>query len=143
MNWGILENVVNTGSITADSSVGGIAGTNGGGDLHGNSHIGVINNAKNEAAITANGERTGGIVGTNGSNAIITNSVNTGEITGGSVSNVGGISGWNEGSIQNCTNDAVINISVGSNIGGIAGTNFTHAEILDSHNKQEVKGADP
>jgi filamentous hemagglutinin family protein len=142
MNWGILENVVNTGSITADSSVGGIAGTNGGGDLHGNSHIGVINNAKNEAAITANGERTGGIVGTNGSNAIITNSVNTGEITGGSVSNVGGISGWNEGSIQNCTNDAVINISVGSNIGGIAGTNFTHAEILDSHNKQEVKGAD-
>ena len=142
MNWGILENVVNTGSITADSSVGGIAGTNGGGDLHGNSHIGVINNAKNEAAITANGERTGGIVGTNGSNAMITNSVNTGNITGGSVSNVGGISGWNEGSIQNCTNDAVINISVGSNIGGIAGTNFTRAEILDSHNKQEVKGAD-
>ena len=142
MNWGILENVINTGSITADSSVGGIAGTNGGGDLHGNSHIGVINNAKNEAVITANGERTGGIVGTNGSNAIITNSVNTGKITGGSVSNVGGISGWNEGSIQNCTNDAVINISVGSNIGGIAGSNYTHAEILDSHNKQEIKGAD-
>ena len=134
-NYGKLENVINKGTITStSSSVGGIVGSNNGG---------TISNARNEAAIEAKGSKVGGIVGSNSDGGKIINSENNGKITGNNITYVGGICGWNDAaSIQNCTNDAVIDITDGSNIGGIVGTNFTHAEILDSHNKQEVKGAD-
>ncbi|WP_293663552.1 GLUG motif-containing protein [uncultured Phascolarctobacterium sp.] len=134
-NYGKLDNVINKGTITSTGSdLGGIAGINIGG---------TISNARNEAAIEAKASNVGGIVGSNSNGGKIINSENNGKITGNNITYVGGICGWNDAaSIQNCTNDAVIDITDGSNIGGIVGTNFTHAEILDSHNKQEVKGAD-
>lgn len=144
VNYGKLDNVINKGTITSTgTSLGGIAGINIGG---------TISNASNEAAIEAKGNYVGGIVGSNSAGGKIINSENNGKITGNNVSYIGGICGDNKGSIQGCTNNAVtdviindgtltdIDITNGQFIGGIVGYNNANAEILNSHNKQEIKG---
>ncbi|MCC8157947.1 MAG: filamentous hemagglutinin N-terminal domain-containing protein [Phascolarctobacterium sp.] len=151
VNYGKLDNVINKGTITSTgSNLGGIAGGNNGG---------TINNARNEAAIEAKASNVGGIVGSNSAMGTISNSVNSGKITGSNVSNVGGIVGYNGsgidrgGIIDSCTNtkEAVINITGGSNIGGIAGRNDFGSNgtsgrdwysITNSNNYAAVSGKD-
>ncbi|WP_455652549.1 beta strand repeat-containing protein [Phascolarctobacterium sp.] len=150
VNYGKLDNVINKGTITSTgSNLGGIAGSN----------SGTINNARNEAAIEAKASNVGGIVGSNSAMGTISNSVNSGKITGSNVSNVGGIVGYNGsgsvrgGIIDSCTNtkEAVINITGGSNIGGIAGRNDFGSNgtsgrdwysITNSNNYAAVSGKD-
>lgn len=149
VNYGNLENIINKGTITSTGgSLGGIAGSNIGG---------TINNARNEADIEAKNSFVGGIAGQNSAMGTISNSINSGEITGSGVNEIGGICGYNGGGINgggiidSCTNteDAAIVITGGSNIGGIVGRNDFGVDILDkthsitnSNNYAAVRGKD-
>ena len=129
-NYGIIENVIVTGSLKATSMyVGGIAGRN----------YGTIRNCKNYVKISTTSSAAGGIAGC--TTVSIENCMNYGTITGTSASEqIGGIVGASHATsviIQNCGNEA--NITGGVNCGGITGT-LNHGKIYSCYNKGAITG---
>lgn len=137
VNYGLIENCSFTGTVTGDTNVGGIAGTN--------ADTGEIRRCKNAGVILGN-HSAGGIAGSN--DGILNNCGNTGKINTystdvaydlddfsvenleklNSTSNVaahtdtGGIAGISGGKIYFCVNTGEIGYAhVGYNIGGIVG----------------------
>ena len=111
INKGTLHDAYNESIVKGLSNVGGIAGTN----------SGEISLIVNGASVTAEGNYTGGLVGSTIGN--ISNGRNNGVITG--VNYVGGLVGsnGNDVTLTNLTNDSSAEITGEQYVGGIAGTN--------------------
>lgn len=110
-NAGIIRNVFNSASVSANTRVGGIVGEN----------IGLVESAVNYGGFTVS-SYGGGIVGVNGDAGSVLNSVNLGEAEtfGGTSSVVGGVAGSNAGLISDVYNAAAINVT-GERIGSVVG----------------------
>lgn len=132
LNKGVIDRVVNTATVEAKSAynVGGITGYN---DNYTAGSIGVVENCKNNAAVSGK-SRTGGIVGENA--GIVSSCSNTADIRsyGGGKDGTGGITGRNgnnntaveTGVIKDCYNTGNITDesaagTKGRWVGGIAG----------------------
>ncbi|WP_301961888.1 GLUG motif-containing protein [uncultured Phascolarctobacterium sp.] len=129
--------VINCGTIYA----GGIAGSNGTGNLKGS-----IINSYNTGAVTGN-NLVGGITGRNDPGSLITASYNTGNVTGikadgSGFSQVGGISGYNKGTINGESYNTGSVEGVGKAVGGIVGYNYETSDISNVYNTGNVTGSD-
>ena len=127
--------VINCGTIYA----GGIAGSNGTGNLKGS-----IINSYNTGAVTGN-NLVGGITGRNDPGSLITASYNTGNVTGIKVdssgfSQVGGISGYNKGIINGESYNTGSVEANGYAVGGIVGYNYETSDISNVYNTGNVTG---
>lgn len=106
---GNVTNCYNTGSITGDGYVGGVCGYN----------RGTMINCYNIGSVEGN-EIVGGLCGMNMAGTV-TNCYNTGNVTGGS--QVGGVCGRNEmGDVTNCYNTGSV-AGTGYEVGGVCGMN--------------------
>lgn len=130
INKGTLNDAYNESIVKGSSNVGGIAGTN----------SGEISLIVNGASVTAEGDYTGGLVGSTTGN--ISNGRNNGVITG--VNYVGGLVGSNGSSndkgvtLTNLTNDSSANIIGEKYVGGIAGEN--NGNISNTEDTDGSKG---
>lgn len=118
---------VTNGGATGSSNIGGIIGTN-----NGNMYSGY-----NES-IVSGADNVGGIIGTNAEGKKVENVVNatgvTGATKGNDISeNVGGLVGYNEGSVTNGRNNGTItgNTNVGGLVGNNADTNSTLTNLVN------------
>ena len=118
-NYGTISDCTNSGNITSTSSCGGITRWN----------YGTIINCTNSGAICGSSGAVGGISYTN-ADGKISHCVNTGAVkgTGTFTTNerVGGIIGWNEGTIEYCLNRGTLSGArtlYDAQFGGIAGRN--------------------
>lgn len=120
INKGTLNDAYNESIVKGSSNVGGIAGTN----------SGEISLIVNGASVTAEGDYTGGLVGSTTGN--ISDGRNNGVITG--VNYVGGLVGSNGKGVQltNLTNDSSAEINGKDYVGGIAGENNGNISTTDT-----------
>lgn len=133
---GMVKNVAigSNSSISGNSIVGGIVGTN----------QGTISECTNYASVNATTEECGGIAGVNNGTVESCNSLlsegSNAKITG--AENIGGIVGSNHGVIRSCNNSIPVE-GVGSRltfpIGGIAGVSSDNsATIVECTNNADV-----
>lgn len=120
INKGTLHDAYNESIVKGYDNVGGIAGTN----------SGEISLIVNGASVTAEGNYTGGLVGSTIGN--ISNGRNNGVITG--VNYVGGLVGSNGNGVTltNLTNDSSAEINGKDYVGGIAGENNGNISTTDT-----------
>ena len=146
-NGGVIRNAVNNGTLTIDGRSGGITGSNGD-TVWGNA--GILIDVKNNGNITSESMgNIGGITGSNSAGSSITGAENTGlvELKDGGGSEVGGISGDNDGLIENVKNSGTIkghiygtNIMGVSCVGGIVGENNAGGVVKNAENSGAVSG---
>lgn len=113
---------VTNGGATGSSNIGGIIGTN-----NGNMYSGY-----NESIVSGN-DKVGGIIGENKSGKTVSNVVNATSVTGATKGNdisenVGGLVGYNEGSVTNGRNNGTI--TGNTNVGGLVGNNASKNSVL-------------
>ena len=122
LNSGTLHDAYNESIVKGSSNIGGIAGTN----------SGEISLIVNGASVTAEGNYTGGLVGS--TTGDISNGRNNGVITGNDY--VGGLVGSNGKDVQltNLTNDSSAEINGKNYVGGIAGRNYGTITAEDQTN---------
>ena len=129
-NLGLIRNVANKAAVKGNSSVGGITSTN----------YGTVEFVSNSGSITAtNGGSVGGIASSNGDGnktGIIKYAENTGAVIGWG--NLGGIAGVNnsKGTIENAVNQGAILGGVA--VGGIVGENS--GSIRNTENSGNIIG---
>ncbi|MBM6651699.1 beta strand repeat-containing protein, partial [Megamonas funiformis] len=130
LNSGTLNDAYNESIVKGSSNVGGIAGTN----------SGEISLIVNGASVTAEGNYTGGLVGS--TTGKISDGRNNGVITG--VNYVGGLVGSNGEKVKltNLTNDSSAEITGEKYVGGIAGTNSGSISTTDTNliNRGSITG---
>lgn len=130
INKGTLHDAYNESIVKGLSNVGGIAGTN----------SGKISLIVNGASVTAEGNYTGGLVGSTTDS--ISDGRNNGVITG--VNYVGGLVGSNGEKVKltNLTNDSSAEITGEKYVGGIAGTNSGSISTTDTNliNRGSITG---
>ena len=146
-NGGVIRNAVNNGTLKIDGRSGGITGYNGD-TVWGNT--GILLDVKNNGDITSESMGgIGGITGINSSGSSITGAENTGlvELKDGGGSEVGGISGDNDGLIENVKNSGNIkghiystNVMGVSCVGGIVGENNAGGVVKNAENSGTVIG---
>ena len=146
-NGGVIRNAVNNGTLKIDGRSGGITGYNGD-TVWGNT--GILLDVKNNGDITSESMGgIGGITGINSSGSSITGAENTGlvELKYGGGSEVGGISGDNDGLIENVKNSGNIkghiystNVMGVSCVGGIVGENNAGGVVKNAENSGTVIG---
>ena len=131
----VVKNLTVEGRITApEGQAGGIAGC---------LQSGTIENCVNKATVT--GAKTkynvGGIAGYTGSNTLIKNCVNMGEISG-EAQQVGGILGkaGGSGSVEGCINQGTVSGS--GKVGGVIGYDESGITIKDCYNTAAITGTD-
>ena len=103
----------------------------------GDNYLGNVRNCTSGAAVTATGDKSGGICGQNNSGTV-TDCRNTGTVSG--ISYTGGICGYNTkeknsataAQISNCTNIGNVT-GTGNYIGGVCGYNDPGCTIQNSH----------
>lgn len=132
-NYGTVQRVTVSGSITGDNYVGGVVAYNGISRIDENSATidsndvvqkGRCENCKNEALITGK-SNVGGIVGFNSGEVI--SCVNNGNVvpytqTKATLTNFGGIVGFSAGKVADCVNNGEIGIkSYAFYVGGVIG----------------------
>ena len=130
VNSGTLHDAYNESIVKGYDNVGGIAGTN----------SGEISLIVNGASVTAEGDYTGGLVGSTTDS--ISDGRNNGVITG--VNYVGGLVGSNGEKVKltNLTNDSSAEITGEKYVGGIAGTNSGSISTTDTNliNRGSITG---
>ncbi len=144
--------IVNKTTVAYHSAVGGIVGE---------VINGTVSNCTNAATIgnsifrggDASGRyiKSGGIVGTNRADGVITGCTNNGSINHRSnprIQTLGGIVGYNAGSVTACTNNAAVNHSSSGqsipgarsvNLGGVIGENYADNKVSDVHNTENIE----
>ena len=123
-----IQNCRYIGSISGDSLVGGIAGSNNGNIQH-CFNIGSVNGSS----------YVGGIAGNNYGNGNIQYCFNTGSVSGNAL--IGGITGDSDrGIIQNCSNTGSVNGS--DRVGGVIGNNDFYSSVQYCYNTGSVSGED-
>lgn len=128
---GTVKNLGVDGSVTGDSSVGGVVGTN----------KGTVENCYNTAAVTGD-STVGGVVGY--SEGDVTNCYNTGTVSSEG-KRIGGVAGDARGTVANCHNTGAVtgSGSDSGNAGGVAGyIAGTGCTVTNCYNKGEVTGAE-
>lgn len=128
---GTVKNLGVDGSVTGDSSVGGVVGTN----------KGTVENCYNTAAVTG-GSTVGGVVGY--SEGDVTNCYNTDTVSSEG-KRIGGVAGDARGTVANCHNTGAVtgSGSDSGNAGGVAGyIAGTGCTVTNCYNKGEVTGAE-
>ena len=150
-----IGHIVNKTTVAYFSACGGIVG-----ELN----EGTVSNCKNAATIfnsifkaTTDGSRymdTGGIVGKNNANGNVSNCTNNAKVQHRSnpkIQDIGGIAGYNAGTISACTNTADINhMTTGISgatkkggrvvsIAGVIGENASNATVTDVHNTANIQ----
>ena len=95
------------------------------------------------AGIIGGEHNVGGLVGIS-DNGTITNCSVTGDVTGGTYANVGGLAGLIDGAsvITDCYAEGIITGGAYSGVGGLAGTNTSDSTILNSSSAGEVTATD-
>ena len=130
INKGTLHDAYNESIVKGYDNVGGIAGTN----------SGKISLIVNGASVTAEGDYTGGLVGSTTDS--ISDGRNNGVITG--VNYVGGLVGSNGNGVtlEDLTNDSSAEIIGEEYVGGIAGTNSGSISTTDTNliNRGSITG---
>lgn len=145
---GFNGKIVNKTTVAYNSAVGGIVG-----ELNN----GIVSSCTNAATIACSVYRTGdncrymksgGIVGKVNANGTVTGCTNTNNGTVQHRSNpkyqdLGGIAGYNAGTISNCTNNAAVNQMTSGQkakagryvyLGGVIGENIADNKVSDVHN---------
>ena len=109
---------------------GGVCGVN----------YGTVRDCKNTGSVRGF-STIGGVCGLNEKGGIIENSFNEGTVsgTGDNAQQVGGVSGYNNGTIKSCYNTA--SVSGQESVGGVCGIN-NKGVITNCFNKGTVSGAD-
>ncbi|STY71870.1 Uncharacterised protein [Megamonas hypermegale] len=140
-----LKNEVN-GNVSGVNNVGGLIGINSGtieGGRDEASHYykyQIYNNGTITA--TGNGSNIGGLIGKNTSTGSLTAGYNTGNIDAGSSTDVGGIVGTNEGTVDQVFNTIAGNgngsVKGNVNVGGLIGTNS--GTLSNAYSTSAVKG---
>lgn len=122
INKGTLHDAYNESIVKGSSNVGGIAGTN----------SGEISLIVNGASVTAEGDYTGGLVGS--TTGDISDGRNNGVIVGNKY--VGGLVGSNgsDVTLEDLTNDSSAEIIGENYVGGIAGSNYGTITAEDQTN---------
>ena len=113
---GVIMNCYSSGVVGGVSCVGGLVGTNTGGSM---------TQCYSTAAVSADGNAVGGLVGSNCwdyGGGTVTQCYSTGPVTGGSF--VGGLAGeiWSGGSVTQCYSTG--SVSGTENVGGLVGSLF-------------------
>ncbi|MCP4263432.1 MAG: hypothetical protein GY774_38880, partial [Planctomycetes bacterium] len=122
------------GSVSGNDYVGGLVG---------NSYFyGTITNCTSSASVSGN-DYVGGLVGENGYYSTITNCFAAGSVSGSGADEwwpggVGGLVGYNEGRITNCTSSA--SVSGNYYVGGLVGNNSYFGTIICSDASNTVTG---
>lgn len=111
-NTGEIWNLGVKGTIDTTSSdyVGGVVGYN----------MGTVLNCEFTGLKVAGNAYVGGVVGYNGAAGTVSNSYNTGNVSGATV---GGVVGDNAGSVSNCYNTGAVTETGGEMTGGVVGNN--------------------
>ena len=124
---GTVKNLTVSGTVIGRMYVGGIAGQN----------LGNVINCAFSGSVKGSGSIVGGVVGHNYIGGSVTNSYNTGEVSGSD--HVGGVVGLNNSSasVENCYNTGSVNGS-GNSVGGVVGDNSGTVE--NCYNTGSVSG---
>ncbi len=144
--------IVNKTTVAYHSAVGGIVGE---------VIKGTILNCTNAATIgnsifrggdgTGRYIKSGGIVGTNRAEGVITECINNGSVIHRSnprIQTLGGIAGYNAGRITACTNNAPVRHETSGqsiaaarsvNLGGVIGENYADNMVSDVHNTANIE----
>lgn len=127
-----IDGLTNDGTISGVTYVGGIAGSN----------TGKIQNTHNNVTLNVNidalgtdetAQYFGGVVGINQESGIIGDATNTADVNANGAEFVGGIVGYNKGTLENMAGNTG-NV-VGENyVGGVAGKNDQDLEGVDASN---------
>jgi len=128
-NYGTISNSYATGKVTGGTSVGGLVGWNDGGTISNSYATGGVSGSS----------YVGGLVGENGYGTI-SNSYATGKVTGGTNSpSVGGLVGYNYGTMIISNSYATGGVSGSSYVGGLVGNNY--GKISNVYATGNVSGA--
>ena len=126
----VVEDLTVEGTLSPQGSAGQV------GLLAGENH-GVVRRCGAQGSVTAQ-EDVGGLVGLNGESGSLISCTNAAAVTG--VTNVGGLTGRNLGTVEGCSNRGSLNIqpdqAVPNNVGGIAG--LSRGTIRSCANTGEV-----
>ncbi|MDH2050802.1 YDG domain-containing protein [Achromobacter marplatensis] len=134
-NEGTIRNVAVSGSVTGETTLGGLVAAN-------NSVI-TGSNARTTVTSTSKGYFLGGLVGNNGVGATIDNAYSTGNVSGGNT-DTGGLVGANSGTIRNAyaTGNVIAAADgLGLAIGGLVGSARENSVISNVFASGRVEGA--
>nr|WP_315526064.1 YDG domain-containing protein [uncultured Achromobacter sp.] len=134
-NEGTIRNVAVSGSVTGETTLGGLVAAN-------NSVI-TGSNARTTVTSTSKGYFLGGLVGNNGAGATIDNAYSTGNVSGGNT-DTGGLVGANSGTIRNAyaTGNVIAAADgLGLAIGGLVGSARDNSVISNVFASGRVEGA--
>lgn len=147
--------IVNKPAVAYFSAVGGIVGEANKGTVSDCSNAALIVNTIFKASTDDSRYiNCGGIVGKNNANATITGCVNNGQIThraNPKIHDIGGIAGYNAGTVTSCTNNSpIFHATTGVSgatkkggrvvsMGGVIGENAAGAVVSDVHNTANLE----
>ena len=144
--------IVNMTTIAFHSVVGGIVGENKSGTISQCTNAATIfNTIFKTGADISRYMKSGGIVGKNDAEGVVTGCTNNGTVQHRSnpkLQDLGGIAGYNAGTISACTNNAAVNhmtSGVGTKsgrviaLGGVIGENVAGAKVSDIHNTANIE----
>lgn len=105
-------------TINGDTYVGGICGS---------IYSTTVTNCRNNASVVCNSERGGGITGWTKDYSRISACLNQGSVSTTIGSHIGGIAGYNNGTLENCLNTG--SVSGNQYVGGICGSNNVSGKL--------------
>jgi len=115
-----------TGSVSGDIYVGGLVGWN----------EGTVSSSNSTGNVKGN-DNVGGLVGYNYLRSTVKESHSTGSVNG-SNQHVGGLAGWNEGTVEKCYSSSTVSGSLC--VGGLVGGNEHEGIVRDSYSTGSVSG---
>ncbi|MBO4595492.1 MAG: hypothetical protein J5632_02635 [Bacteroidales bacterium] len=143
--------IVNKTTVAYHSAVGGIVGELNNGTVSSCTNAATIALSIYRSKESARFMKTGGIVGKSNANGGITGCTNNGSVQHRSnpkYQDLGGIAGYNAGTMSNCTNNAPVNqMTSGQStkagryvrLGGVIGENVANNKVSNIHNTAAVQ----
>ncbi len=100
----------------------------------------TVSNSYNTGSVTGSARYVGGVAGYNGQSAEITNSYNAGTVSSKYSGSVGGVVGYNNlSTVSNSYNTGTVTGS-SSYVGGVVGCNYNGSDVYNSFNTGSVTG---
>ncbi len=126
-----------TGIVSADNTCGGLVGVNWNGPSGGGGPWGDLQDCWTEAAVLAEGNDAGGLVGLNDGGTVTRSSAN-GPVSSPTGNNIGGLVGANSGSVEECF--ATGGVGGLYQVGGLIGVNWEFSACLRSYATGDAEG---
>lgn len=133
------DGLVNNGIISGWQYVGGVAGINTGKIKNTNNDVSL--NVNQQAGQSGSASYFGGVVGLNDKAGTIENATNQADVTAEGASYVGGVAGKNDGTLSGF-NGNYGNVIGATNVGGVIGENTTDIENVEAENNGTVTATD-